>query len=492
MSSRRDVSPEMQALIDAMLNGTISAEGVRQLELALDGNFAVQHFFREYCQLHINLDAETRAQRVIDGFIDRGDRSAVAMLLTAGGASLAEDQLQAARSAIGRRRANWLVAAGGLVAAVVAIVALVTPSTSPDGSTVTSADLSLEPLARVQIGVGETRYIPLSDFGYAMLEGPADLELLAPMRARLRNGRMKVRITAEKGHGFVVETPHGEVTDLGTEFGVDASSRSHSGIVVFEGAVDLSIPQANGARGAARIERLVQGEGLTFNRRGRLSRIMSIVTGGVATFEQGGDMRVQRISPVIVDVADNIAEPSLRMFYEIVPGGLNEDVLAYVDRSGHEWNGVDERGMPSYLRGADYVKPFNGDKMRPDMEISVTLGRPAYLFILLDHRVSPPDWLRKEFRDTGDEFGLDTAECLIGGKLCCTGHPRGVGPGQSVEERFSIWTREVRMPGVVKLGPNSAATYDAGMYGIAATAMDASLSTSTSIGAASDPLTEGD
>jgi hypothetical protein len=73
MMSRHAVPPEVRALIDEMLNGTISPDGVRRLEAALDENRAAQQFFREYCQLHINLDAETRAQRVVNEFKDRGD-----------------------------------------------------------------------------------------------------------------------------------------------------------------------------------------------------------------------------------------------------------------------------------------------------------------------------------------------------------------------------------------------------------------------------------
>jgi hypothetical protein len=73
MMSRHAVPAEIRALIDEMLNGTISPDGVQRLEAALDENRAAQQFFREYCQLHINLDAETRAQRVVNEFKDRGD-----------------------------------------------------------------------------------------------------------------------------------------------------------------------------------------------------------------------------------------------------------------------------------------------------------------------------------------------------------------------------------------------------------------------------------
>ena len=326
-------------------------------------------------------------------------------------------------------------------------------------------------LARVHLDREETRFIPLGEIGHVLLEGPADMEFINPMRARLNQGRIKLRITSKKGRGFVVETPHGEIKDLGTEFGIDASQEANNGVVVFVGAVDLSIPTAKDASGAAPTERLVQGEGLTFNRRGRLSRIMSIVTGESATFEHGGDMRLQRWNPIIGNVADNIVESNVRKFYEIVSGGMHEDALAYVDRPAHEWNGLDEHGMPNYLIGADYVMTFNDDKIQQNVEISVTLCRPATLYVFLDVRVPPPDWLIRDFRDTGDKIGQDIGPFYAQRYKKFANYERAVGPGKSIDEVFSIWKRVVPKPGIVKLGPNAGVTWESGMYGIAAVAL---------------------
>ncbi len=74
MTSRRVVSPEVRALIDDLLSGAIAAEGLATLEQELAENPAAVRFFREYCQLHINLETETRAQRAIAGLQDLGER----------------------------------------------------------------------------------------------------------------------------------------------------------------------------------------------------------------------------------------------------------------------------------------------------------------------------------------------------------------------------------------------------------------------------------
>jgi hypothetical protein len=229
--------------------------------------------------------------------------------------------------------------------------------------------------------------------------------------------------------------------------------------------VDLAVPTVGANR--VQVERLVQGEGLNVSEAGGMKRIMTVVTGKVPTFQRRGEARLNGVAPVIVDVFDNIRSPELRKFYEIVPGGLREDALAYVDRPAHDWTAIDARGLPEYLIGADYIKPFNSDKMRSDVEISVTLACPARLFVFADDRVAPPHWLRTNFRDTGDDIGHDCGPYVLNGveffKL-----QRGSGPGLSIDSKCSIWERTVDQPGTVVLGPNSGTSIMTTMYGIAA------------------------
>src|SRR5438477_11532680 len=102
------------------------------------------------------------------------------------------------------------------------------------------------------------------------------------------------------------------------------------------------------------------------------------------------------LEPVIGDVRDNIRKGDSIKSYQIVRGGLEEDVLAFVDRN-HQWNGVDAKGMPPFLVGADYIMPFNDDKFVPNLELNVRLLRPATLYVFLDNNMVVPDWLRRHF-----------------------------------------------------------------------------------------------
>jgi len=325
-------------------------------------------------------------------------------------------------------------------------------------STVRSSERDM---IHVRLDTEETRTVGLGDKGQVIVEGPADLELIGTSRGRLQRGRVKINKT--DGGGFVLETPRGVVTDLSTEFGVDVAHDLATEVIVFDGSVELA---AGGKPGSVR---LVRGEGVVVGAAGELDRVMSIVTYGDRLFRRASAPDEEEV-PLITEVRDNIRVSESKQFYEIVAGGLGEDAFCYVDRPEDDWNGVDKRGMPAYLIGADYVKTFCGDQVRQDLKISVTLSRPAKLYVFMDDRVAPPDWLRTGFVDTGDNIGRDNGKMspLSGMK----DYVRDLGAGNSIDHRHSIWMRVVDQAGVVDLGPIWGAVDETAMYGIAAVAIE--------------------
>jgi hypothetical protein len=310
----------------------------------------------------------------------------------------------------------------------------------------------------------------LPDIGYVIVDGPAEFDMLDPMRARLTKGRVRMRVSKTTGHGFVIETPYGNVTDLGTEFGLNVPEHGNAaGLVVFDGEVDLQVKQAAEPQELTGAYRLAQGEGVTFNHWGQLAPIGSIVTGTVATFLQAGETVGDELPPLIASVNDNQRQSGKIKFYEIVPGGLAEDAKRYVDRP-HEWNGVTSDGIPAYLQGADYVRTFGHDGSSKNLEIYVTLTAPAKLYVLLDDRTQPPEWLKKDFRDTGDKIGADAGPW---GAVNRTSN-LGVGAGNSIDFSCTVWERIVSKAEVVTLGssvPKGTKPHHA-MYGIAAVPLE--------------------
>jgi hypothetical protein len=299
-----------------------------------------------------------------------------------------------------------------------------------------------------------------------LIEGPADVVFVSSKKVFARQGKLAARI-GPGAVGFRIDTPHAKVIDRGTAFGLSVDRESHTSVVVYEGIVDLDV--IGDAKSPRR--RLASGEALSVNRKGQMSRITTVQS---AEFLEPPQIRVAGDQPnrIITAVSDNVRSLQMAKYYRVIPGGFREDCRAYVDRL-HEWNGIDSSGLPPFLFGGDYVMTFNDDKVLNEIEIAVTVSQPANLYVLLDDRIAPPDWLKRDFIDTrwklGGDDGWEDAPKVEGGIAV------GVGPGQSVEQSFSVWRRVVREPTTVVLGALSELTpppaVDAGwsMYGVVAT-----------------------
>jgi len=292
-----------------------------------------------------------------------------------------------------------------------------------------------------------------------VIGGPAHFEVLAPDRAFSSLGRIAARV-GKHGEGFTLETPMAKVVDLGTEFAVEVTPGGLTDVAVFEGLVDLSL---NAAAAGAGPRRLSSGEALRIDASGRLDRLMTIPSDRFPHAPRSRPAAARR-EPLIVDVRDNSPADAATKFYQIVRTGLEEDARAYVDRK-HEWNGLDESGMPEFLRGIEYVMPFNDDKHDPSLRLSIQLAGPAMLYVMLSDTVPVPAWLRETFTDTGEDIGLDEARNRF-----IPSRRAAKGAGQSVDTTFSVWQRPVGQAGVVELGgierPETPPGFN--MYGIAA------------------------
>ena len=71
-----------------------------------------------------------------------------------------------------------------------------------------------------------------------VIEGPTELQLVSPMEAVCRSGRLLAEVP-EPASGFQVKTAQIEVVDRGTAFGIDAT-REKTEVHVFNGAVEFS------------------------------------------------------------------------------------------------------------------------------------------------------------------------------------------------------------------------------------------------------------
>lgn len=320
----------------------------------------------------------------------------------------------------------------------------------------------LVPGDRLAFGRGEVEVV--FDIGVdVVIRGPAVFEVRAIDRAYSGLGKITARV-GKTGEGFVLETPAAKVVDLGTEFSVEVTATGSTDVAVFRGLVDLSVtsPEGGGSAQPRKPRRLRQGEALRVDMNGSLDRLMTIPSDRFPS--RAGDAgRAAGTVPLIVDVRDN-GYDDVKKFYRIVRTGLHEDSPAFVDRS-HQWNGVDEAGIPDFLTGIEYVMPYNDDKFVERLELSVELGMPAVLYVFMSDDVPAPAWLTRDFVDTGVDIGLDEARTRYK-----PNHSTEFGSGRSIDTVFSVWRREIPDATTVTLGPIQTQRGRDGfnMYGIAA------------------------
>ena len=79
-----------------------------------------------------------------------------------------------------------------------------------------------------------------------ILKAPAVFKVQGKKLCGLDLGELIVRAIEERSKGFLVDTPLGDVEDLGTEFGVAISEGGTGKVVVFSGEVDLQTPLPGG------------------------------------------------------------------------------------------------------------------------------------------------------------------------------------------------------------------------------------------------------
>ncbi len=89
-----------------------------------------------------------------------------------------------------------------------------------------------------------------------VVEGAAEFEIVSPMQMIVSSGRIRARVP-EAAHGFQLQSPDGQVVDLGTEFAVNVAD-GRSEVHVFDGEVEWH-PQN------AAMHHLGQGQALSWD-----------------------------------------------------------------------------------------------------------------------------------------------------------------------------------------------------------------------------------
>ena len=262
--------------------------------------------------------------------------------------------------------------------------------------------------------------------------GPVEMGLVDAMHVRVISGRVTADV-GERGKGFVIDTPQARVVDLGTRFGVDASDAAHTDVVVFQGKVDVFEPQ-HGGRPSPQIASLVEGEAVQVSNRGAKKRVTCVFTTG----DSGGWSRKPPLGALITDVHDSTERAGSNHFYRVGAGALTAGT-SLRQTNPLSWRTLDGSPLPEWLKGGDWVE--TGGDEGAEVELQVTLARPAMLFVLHDVRRAPPAWLREKFTDTGTRLLLERSSAKASGEA-------------KSPQPFTVWSMKVSQPGTVTLGPS--------------------------------------
>ncbi|HVJ85761.1 MAG TPA: hypothetical protein VM452_08960, partial [Caulifigura sp.] len=244
-----------------------------------------------------------------------------------------------------------------------------------------------------------------------------------------------------------------------------------SDVVVFDGEVNVQ-EEAGASRPEAPPRRLLAGEAIRLQESGASTRIPLIWQQPTASGLLWSTAATPDHSSPISRVTDNLSNGSRPKFYAVSTAGFIENARAHVDRP-YVWTGPNDGELPAVLREGDYIQTFCDDKVRANLQITVGLSAPAHVYVLFDSRITtPPSWLAADFVKTPLEVALkgDVAGFVKRrNKLAAGGSASSApaGPPKIELFGFTVWKRDVRAAGEIRLGPVSPAPAPhQSMYGI--------------------------
>jgi len=358
--SPRNIDPELRALVDAALDGTIGDTEHERLADLLDRDEDAREYYTDMIQMHATLLWEHATPLEHQSSVG-----------PAAGDAPPPRALRLPRYAIA---ALLAIAVGGLVVIAIQSTGVMTADPDPrlaqsddDASqlavltdvtdAVWSPDSAIEPInvgqalpsGALRLKSGKAQLL-FQNGAVVQMIGPSELAMTSDHRCRLSHGSIVVRVP-KTADGFVVDTPNLVVTDLGTAFGVTVDPESEE-VHVFEGRV--------------RVDRL-----------GTAGQVVRSVTLG-----ENDAVRMDGTRQLVGGFANRTAFgasglPALRSRYERAV--LRDEPLAYwpltdrafdgnrvLDLSGNGYHGV-PRGAVDWTRAA------------PTGPRTLTMGRDGYV-----------------------------------------------------------------------------------------------------------------
>ena len=273
MSSSFDPEKDLEQLLGELVDGELSYVQQQHLAALLRNNPALQKKYQDYLLLDALLHWEQPA--VVPVPVSDAPRRprrfrrltwllAACVLLALGVAFVHYWPPPAERSGLPPVTGNWDLGAAEPQASGVAVLtgSVQVQWRPPSPRLGIGATLDVGPL-HLQSGLVQLEFFSGAT---VVVEGPADLELLAPDRLRVASGKLRAFVP-QSARGFTILSAAAELVDLGTEFGLEVNPNGRTQVHVFQGKVEVYEPRLRRAGDAG--QPLTAGQGLQVDAEGR-------------------------------------------------------------------------------------------------------------------------------------------------------------------------------------------------------------------------------
>lgn len=434
MNAERETDVDLMARYFA---GMANSEEVRRLELRMKADAPLRREFLSHANVDSALPASIRplAQEAPPAKIPATRWRSPVVWLAAAAAVLI-----AAWGALFRFQTR------GVEAQVLAVAGAKSPAW-PVGSTQRMTELSLAD-GTMQLGLANGVVLDLV--------GPVRMRFADAMHAEVLAGSVTADV-GPTGSGFTLDTPSARVVDLGTRFGVSVLGDGDTDVAVFNGMVEVREPRGAAATTPPVI--LKAGDSVRMSSRSLMRRQALIATRGESAFT----IEPPPSDALVTGVSDNLEGNDVRSFYTIQRGAMKPGVRPYSTLGRPRWQAPPGAEFPAELIGADVIGTFSADRHERDLTLNVAVARACTVYVMLDTRGEVPEWVRRDFTDTGLVLrsGPWTGNPVVQGM---TADAKG-----EIHVTYTLWKKIQPAAGTITLGPPypSGEAAHRAMYGIA-------------------------
>ncbi|MEP3479827.1 MAG: LamG-like jellyroll fold domain-containing protein [Fuerstiella sp.] len=274
----KEKTDDLDQIIACVVDGTATADDMAQLNRLLDGNPEGQRRYVRYMDLHHELlersgaiaespaiSVSVKESKLPKAWIALIGGLAASLLVALGfaishgwssGEMTATNQFDASR--------DTLLVAEESEIGVAVLTRAVNAEWLGEGPSLTGHILSP---GRLQLKSGHIE-VKFYNGVKLLVEGPADFQLVSVDQVVCHEGKLR-SIVPPNATGFSVMTPQFELVDLGTEFAVDVAKNGRSDAHVFDGEVELYLP--DGKREPVYKHVLYGGDAMAWSSKGMAS-----------------------------------------------------------------------------------------------------------------------------------------------------------------------------------------------------------------------------